>query len=190
MLRKFILGLIIFLIASPCNSNAQHSTKGSLSIAFSHYVDDRPLNLYSNVYTNNLGQTFTVNNFKYYISNIHLQKKDGTEFISPDYFLINEDEESSKNIILNNIPDGEYTSISFIVGVDSAHNCSGAQSGALDPANGMFWAWNTGYIFLKLEGKSKFSGGPGGIFEYHIGGYKSSANSIRTISLKFTAPVK
>jgi hypothetical protein len=186
---QLIFGLAIVLIASPCKSNAQQSSKGMLSIAFNHYADSVLLNLDSTIYKNNLGQTFTVTNFKYYIGTIHLQKADGKEYISPDYFLINEEDEKSKKIILSTIPNGEYTSVSFIVGVDSIHNCSGAQAGALDPANAMFWAWNSGYIFLKLEGKSSSSTVPGKIFEYHIGGYKSPANCIRTIQLKFDPPL-
>ena len=65
-----------------------------------------------------------------------------------------------------------------------------AQTDALDPVNAMFWAWNTGYIFLKLEGRSSFSKLPGNIFEYHIGGYKSPSNCIRTISLNFERPLQ
>ena len=53
----------------------------------------------------------------------------------------------------------------------------------------MFWTWNTGYIFLKLEGKSAASSATGKIFEYHIGGYKQPSNCIRTVNLKFETPL-
>ena len=53
----------------------------------------------------------------------------------------------------------------------------------------MFWTWNSGYIFLKLDGKSPASSAPGHIFEYHIGGYKKPANCIRHISIHFTEPL-
>ena len=62
----------------------------------------------------------------------------------------------------------------------------GVQSGALDPVNGMFWAWNTGYIFLKLEGNSSYSKSPAGIFEFHIGGYKQPSNAIRKVDLNLS----
>ncbi len=188
--RGYLLfGVLLYFLTSPSHSNAQHSSKGMLSITFFHYVDSLVLNLDSTTYKNSFGQAYTVSNFKYYISNIHLKQADGTEYISHDYFLINEEEEKSKKIVLTHIPKGNYTSISYMIGVDSLHNCSGAQSGALDETNGMFWAWNTGYIFLKLEGKSSFSKSPGNIFEYHIGGYKSPANSIRTVLLKLEQPL-
>ncbi|CAN5402794.1 hypothetical protein BH10BAC1_BH10BAC1_01990 [soil metagenome] len=188
MLRKIIFGILVLLIASPCDTNAQRS-KGSLSIGFNHYVDNQVLKLDSANYLNALGQSFTVSNFKYYIGNIHLTRKDGKDSISTDYFLINEDEALSKKIMLSGIPPGEYTSINFIIGVDSSHNCSGAQSGALDPVKAMFWTWNTGYIFMKLEGKSSASSAIGKIFEYHIGGYKYPSNCIRIINLKFETPL-
>ncbi|MCW3070546.1 MAG: hypothetical protein JWO44_436 [Bacteroidetes bacterium] len=156
-----------------------------LSIAFKHLMDGQVLQLDSAVYKNAMGQPFTVSNFKYYISNIQLVKADGKEIAVPGYFLINEDEEASKQLMFNSIPAGEYVSLHFIIGVDSLHNCSGAQSGALDPAKGMFWAWNSGYIFLKLEGKAAASASPGKIFEYHIGGYKAPANCIRKVNLRF-----
>jgi hypothetical protein len=186
----FFSGLIILFLVLSVNVNAQQSGKGMLSIAFNHYVNEALLKLDSTVYKNELGQTYTISNFKYYISNFNLTLKNGKTIDLPGYFLINEEEESSKKILLNSIPAGEYSSISFIVGVDSLHNCSGAQSDALDPVNAMFWAWNTGYIFLKLEGKSSFSTSPGKIIEYHVGGYKVPSNCIRTIAMKFDMPLK
>jgi hypothetical protein len=69
--------------------------------------------------------------------------------------------------------------------VDSLHNCSGAQSGDLDPVKGMFWTWNSGYIFFKLEGKSPASHSPGNIFEFHVGGYRKPNNNLRGVELKF-----
>lgn len=186
---KIISGLIL-LLALPLSSGAQHSSKGMLSIAFNHYVGDKPLNLDSTLYTNELKQKYSITKFKYYIGNIKLLKADGKEFNVPGYFLIDEERDESKKILLASIPDGTYTEIRFIVGVDSLHNCNGAQSGALDPANGMYWAWNTGYIFLKLEGKSSSSTSPGGIFEYHIGGYKQASNCIRTVDLQPAQPFR
>lgn len=156
-----------------------------LVIQFENYVGNDVLKLDSAVYKNELGQAYTISKLKYYISNIHLKNRNGKDYISPDYFLVNEDEKKSKQLLLSSFPVGEYVSISFMLGVDSLHNCSGAQSGALDPVNGMFWAWNTGYVFLKLEGNSAFSKSTGNIFEYHIGGYQSPHNCIRNINLSF-----
>lgn len=162
---------------------------GQLSISFNHFVGNEILKLDSIKYKNELGQVFTVSNFKYYISNLHFKNENGKEFKINESFLINEDEEKTKQILIKNLPDGNYTSLDFIIGVDSLHNCSGAQSGALDPINAMFWAWNTGYIFLKLEGWSSASKSPGNFFEYHIGGYKLPSNCIRKVKLDLSKNV-
>ena len=164
--------------------------KEKLTVIFDHYVGDRLLQFDSVNYKNELGQAYIVTKFKYYIGNIRLKKRNGGTVAFKDYYLINEEEEGSKKIVLEKLPGEEYTGIEFIIGVDSLHNCSGAQSGALDPVNGMFWTWNSGYIFLKLEGKSAASKSPGHVFEYHIGGYKQPANCIRKISLHFSKPMQ
>lgn len=162
-----------------------------LTIQFHHYVGEKLLALDDSTYANAFNQNYTITKLNYYIGRIRLTKKDGKEFFLDDYFFISEDEEkqASKTISIDKIPAGEYTSISFLIGVDSVHNCSGAQSGALDPINAMFWTWNTGYIFLKLEGKSKASTLPGNTLEYHIGGYKEPSNCIRTVNLTLETPL-
>jgi hypothetical protein len=155
---------------------------GYLELDFSNYVGNKLLMLDSS-YKNELGQDFTVTNFKYYVGNFRMTASNGKVYTADRYFLVRADDPKSRRFALTTIPDGDYTSIEFILGVDSADNCSGAQSGALDPVNAMFWTWNTGYVFLKLEGKSSFSKSPGHIFEYHIGGYKQPNNCIRKIRL-------
>jgi len=188
---KDVLLIILVTVFSIGYSFAQNKEKKGvpLAIHFEHYVGDEVLQLDSGNYTNKLGQDFTVTKFNYYISTIQLTRTNGEIYISDQHFLIKEEDSNSKMIELFKIPPGAYTSIQFTIGVDSLANCSGIQSGALDPINGMFWTWNTGYIFLKLEGKSMASNAPNGILEYHIGGFKSPSNCIRTVNLAFTSPL-
>ncbi len=158
-----------------------------LTITIKHVVGANELKLDSVNYKNNSGQDFTVSKFKYYISNLHLKSATSKDVFVNETFLIDEDEPQSKKIALKNVPMDNYSTLEFIIGVDSLHNCSGAQSGALDPVNAMYWAWNTGYIFLKLEGTSKFSKSPGNFFEYHIGGFQQPNNNIRKVTLKLNS---
>ncbi len=162
---------------------------GKLVININHYVDDQVMSLDTVNYVNNLGQSFSITKFKYYIGNLSLTRSDGSIYHQDEYYLINEEEPQTKQIVLSGIPAGVYTKMSFIIGVDSIHNCTGLQEGALDPINAMFWTWNTGYIFLKLEGKAQVSRSSGRIFEYHIGGFRQPANSIRTIQLVMNKPL-
>src|SRR5579863_4904032 len=78
--------------------------KGKLTIRIQNYVGKEILHLDTANYTNAIGQSYTVSMFKYYIGQITLKKTDGTEYKSDQYFLVNEEDENSKYIILNNIP--------------------------------------------------------------------------------------
>lgn len=63
------------------------------------------------------------------------------------------------------------TFVKFGIGIDSVINTSGAFGGDLDPTNGMYWSWQSGYINVKLEGK--IIAPKPQKFEYHLGGYAS-----------------
>lgn len=130
------------------------------------------------------GDTITFDFLNYYLSNIKLQRADGSEWVQPEsYHLIRLSSGSLANLLLQNVPEGDYTAITFTIGVDSLRNVSGLQEGALAPSNGMFWSWNTGYIFVKAEGTSPQA--PNGSFKYHLGGFSGANNAIRTTTLHF-----
>lgn len=131
------------------------------------------------------GETFTVTNFKYYVSNIALIDSLGNAHPVPDsYFLVDQDKPETKALHVN-VDGSVFRGLRFLVGVDSIRNVSGAQTGALDPALGMFWTWNSGYIMAKLEGTSPLSLLPEKRFEYHIGGYAGTDKALRTVFLPF-----
>jgi hypothetical protein len=105
--------------------------------------------------------------------------------LAETYFLIDEANASSKKISIT-IPAGSVKELRFWIGVDSARNVSGVQSGALDPANAMFWTWNSGYIFAKMEGRSLVSPAPLQAVTYHIGGFRTGQNALRQVSIPFS----
>ncbi len=137
-------------------------------------------------YTNSSGESFNVTRLKYYISKVQFYKVDALIYEMPEsYFLVDESNQASTKLEIPNVPAGDYTSVRFTIGVDSARNVSGAQTGALDPANGMFWTWSSGYIFFKLEGTSPASTQAGNSYIYHIGGYHSTNNANREVEVDF-----
>jgi hypothetical protein len=77
--------------------------------------------------------------------------------------------------------DGAHTNstFQFAIGIDSVSTMQTQFSGALDPSLGMYWAWNTGYIHFKLEGKSNLSKERNNEFQLHIGGYSLRNNTQR-----------
>ena len=65
-----------------------------------------------------------------------------------------------------------FTDKKLLIGMDSLANTSGKLDGAFDPLLGMYWAWNTGYIQLKMTGSYHRQGAKES-FDYHIGGYRA-----------------
>lgn len=157
--------------------------QNSFQIQFNHLVGNQPLVLGNTKYTNMYGEKFTVSKFNYYISNIRLKKANGSWWKQPNsYYLVQSNKPASQSITISNVPKGVYQEISFLIGVDEQRNTSGAQEGALDPANDMFWSWNTGYVFLKLEGKvmvSKDGKITAKKFLFHSGGFNFKRNNIK-----------
>ncbi len=125
-----------------------------------------------------LNEKMTFTTFRYYISNLKLKAKDGSWYTMPEsYFIVDTDPSADSKVAIPNVPGGEYTDVEITFGVDSTRSTSGAQSGALDPAKGMFWSWNTGYIMLKAEGNAPTASD--GTFAFHLGGYKGE-NKVQT----------
>lgn len=137
-------------------------------------------------YINSSGESFTVSAFKFYVSNVRLYNGGTLVYTMPEsYFLVDEAAQASTQLHLLDVPAGSYTSVRFNIGIDSARNVSGAQTGALDPAHNMFWTWSTGYIFFKIEGKSPASPQADSSFIYHIGGFQNgnNTNAIREVNI-------
>jgi hypothetical protein len=178
--------VLLCLLVAACKkeNSAEGAARGDLILYFNHVVNDQILN-FGDDYTTDQGEPYTVSSFKYYIHDIKLlNDKNETVSLSADYFLVDEENSGSKRITLK-VPENKYKSISWLLGVDSARNVSGAQTGALDPVNGMFWTWNSGYVMAKLEGHSPVSTLSGQIFTYHVGGYKTPHITFREITLPF-----
>jgi len=115
--------------------------------------------------------------FKYYISNIKLLNENGNWWSHPEsYFLVDFDDQSTLTLTLEDVPTAKYLEMSYVLGVDSLRNVSGAQTGALSTVHGMFWTWSTGYIMVKAEGTSPNSSG--GSFSYHLGGFQGVHNIV------------
>jgi hypothetical protein len=161
---------------------------GTVNITFSNHAGSENLALNSGNYVNTNGDNFTVSKFKYYISNVVLKNADGTVFREKEsYHLVDQSKGNNYIITLDSVPEGTYNGINFVLGVDSARNTSGAQTGALDPAFGMFWSWNQGYIFLMMEGNSPNSTAFNNLLIYHLGGFTVPYNCIRNVNPSFGA---
>lgn len=166
------------LFVASCTPDEPKAETGTVTLEFEHIFDGDAFAL-GNDYTTSNGDIITPSTFRYYVSNIVLLNDDGssTYEVPNSYSIVDIDVEESLELDITDVPNGEYSKVNFILGVDSTANVSGAQEGALDQANGLFWSWNNGYIFLKLEGRTSNSTD----ITYHIGGFRWNANNIKTI---------
>ena len=88
---------------------------------------------------------------------------------SVSYRLIDFKNSNSLNFSVNT--NSNYASyVRLTLGVDSITNAAGIHCCALDPANGMYWSWQSGYIQFKLEGKEK----EGPTLNLHLGGFSNA----------------
>ncbi len=148
-------------------------TGSAICIDFNHVVGSSAL-IADDVrrYMNLNGDSFSVETYKYYISNISFTDNLGNTWYEPEsYHLVDVGDTNSLKVYVDSMPAGTYLSMNFMVGVDSARNVSGAQTGALDPANGMFWTWSSGYIMSKFEGHSPSSTSGFNLVVFHIAGF-------------------
>ncbi|MEM4326477.1 MAG: hypothetical protein QXU40_04180 [Candidatus Pacearchaeota archaeon] len=208
-----IIVIILGLSITACKKKDDHNhdtpapqLPGEAEIHLENRVGN--LRFYFNEpYVTENGDTIQFTMFNYYVSNFQFIKEDGSLYTVPKdscYFLVKGDDSESQELHFHNIPAGKYKGVKFIIGVDSLMSASPIEvrekvrGGVLDPATGaqgMYWSWNTGYIFVKAEGK--FKPHPDSAqkdFKYHIGlfgGYSSpTINNIKTVELMFNQNVE
>jgi hypothetical protein len=158
---KLSIILLFFTFVFSC-SNDDNATEltgnGTVRIEFDNSVAGDDLLLGTSSYTNSQNETLTINRLNYIVGNFRLTDKNGTVFTYPKdegYFIVNE-ETGNTEVVLNNVPAGKYTSLTFGIGVDQEKYLQGAegQGNLLTEAENtnMMWSWQAGYKFLNFEG--------------------------------------
>jgi hypothetical protein len=112
---------------------------------------------------------------RFYVSEIQLIDSLGAAHPLPGLYLVNALDSATEargyaTIITPAIP-GSYRGVRFSIGVpfDLNHRDAAAQTAPLGTASGMFWSWNSGYIFNRTEGTVDSAGAQKSI-AYHVGG--------------------
>lgn len=197
----YILFIALAVTNLSCSDKNETATdSGPITLEFDNVVGtaNLQLNTDNTPYTNSKGESYKVTWLTYHVNNVKVKREDGTMFEDHGYYLVDEMDATSQEITLQNVPAGNYTEVTFTIGVDANKISQGAQTGVLDPAKGLFWSWNSGYIGLAIEGISPASSEEDHVFQYHVGGYKTDAvsnqvNNVRTVTLSFNgeaAPVR
>ncbi len=174
---SFLLSILLWGLSLPAFSQ-------ELAISFLPTFNGSPL-------TNNDEEilyqegTFQIETLKFYVSQVELWDDDQLVFKEDNrYHLLNAAIPQTLNFQLNLPHQISFTKIRFQVGIDSLTNVSGAFGGDLDPTNGMYWTWQSGYINFKLEGRAENCPARHQRFQYHIGGYQYPYNTIQSVTLE------
>jgi len=184
---------VVALALTGCRKDADvAAATGALNFTVSHVAGTQPLVLNGPAYATAAGETFTVSTFEYYLSNFRLTRADGSVYAAPNtYFLVNQAKPGSLSFRIQDIPAGSYTALSCLIGIDAPTTGLTDPNtfvGDLNQANGMYWTWNSGHIFLKLEG-SVTSVNPARPLVCHIGGYTDPFNAIVTATPTLPGPL-
>lgn len=150
------------------------------SLNFAFVFGKQPLILEKNYAYKN--DSIKISKFRFYVSDVEfLNKNKVTKQVKKKHHLIDIDNHTT--IQLETGSEFNFDQIQFNIGIDSITNVSGAMGNDLDPTNGMYWAWQSGYINFKLEGKCGVCNTRNNEFQLHIGGYQTPFNSLQKIKL-------
>jgi hypothetical protein len=170
--RNLILVTLLILAfgISACHKDIKTT---SLTIGFTQSVDNKAFHKDSLQYINAAGNQYEVNDLQYFISEIILHKTDGEDVaINADNSIHYVDIDNPGTLNWNigdQIPAGEYTSVSFTFGINEVKNKTGLFLNP--PERDMFWPdpMGGGYHYLKMNGQWVDTLNQPMLFNFHIG---------------------
>jgi len=167
--------LALFMVLGVLNATAQ-------SLRFKPVLEEDDLQLNKDHVLAD-GRSLTIETFKFFVGHTTLFNSGNIVLHDSTYHLIDATDPESLNVLLTTTEKLKFDSISFTLGVDSITSVFGAFGGDLDPTNGMYWTWNSGYINFKMEGTSPVCNTTKNAFNFHLGGYMAPYRSAQVVGL-------
>ena len=137
-----------------CDDCCKFETFGRVNIELKHKVGNTVLKLDTMKFVNPFNRKFEVTKLIYYLSNFVFHRADGSSYRTTNVFYIDAADSTTTKLTFGSVPNGQYTSLSFIFGLDEATN---VDRGLIDttPNNDMRWPQQMGggYHYMKLEGR-------------------------------------
>lgn len=182
-----IIGACVCALFLQSCENQNVDPVGTLNLSLEASVGDLAF-VKNQTYTNAAGFDYTLEGFRFYLSDISLIKDDGGEELVEGtwYFDAGGDWDNAQI----EFPGGSYTGIKFHIGVPADQNLGNPavyESGdALSIRRNMHWSWSIGYKFISIDGLIDSAGVRKGLI-YHTGGdnaYKEMSLTSETFQIE------
>jgi hypothetical protein len=167
-----VFGLLSFMLFIESCGKDEVKSVAPLFV-FKHSINGSELERGIMNYTNLAGNIYEVDELQYFISEITLKTSDGQLIeIKSDSAIHYIDLDIPSSLTWNPkdlIPEGDYTSISFVFGISESKNKTGLFVNP--PERDMFWPdmMGGGYHYMKMNGKWKANGDLITPFNFHLG---------------------
>lgn len=166
--------LTIFLFPACKTDPAEPPEQyGKVRFSFDHFIEGKPIVFDQMNYTNDAGNQYLVNEIQYFISEVMLQRTDGSLVLLDtweDIHYVDTDiDETGLYTFKDDIAPGTFNKVSFTFGIKSAKNES--LMFVNPPESLMFWPelLGGGYHYMKLNGKWLDTLGQVSPFNFHLG---------------------
>jgi hypothetical protein len=163
--KKYNILMVVLLVAlASCeedNSETPPEVETSSTITFNvkaNFAGNEFVR--GNRYNNNSNYTVSIDNLKFYLSNIYAIKQNGDSILLSEVELF--DFEINDTTFTAALPEADYQGIAFCIGVPPSLNSPSNpnflisvydENSALSALNGTYWGWLTGYRFFMFDGR-------------------------------------
>ncbi|MFI5221643.1 MAG: MbnP family protein [Bacteroidia bacterium] len=158
-MKKIYFIILVLFLATSCTRNNTDNPQptvntGNLVIQAGYRFDNSsPILFDSIMYTNAANFKMSISRMQYYLSGFVFYKSDGSTFNANQVAYFDAKDSNFSSVKIGNIPFGDYTGLSFYLGVDPANNISNKLPTTAENIN-MAWPdlMGGGYHFIRLEG--------------------------------------
>lgn len=160
--------LLALLPLAGCGLLDSDASNATIELQLLPRAGGAAIQLDGTTYTNAAGNEFTVEKFEWLLTDLALVRDDGlvVQYDGPFYGTVGDEE--TLELVLEELPEGNYTHLRFHWGVPEHKNATGAFPGEFD---GMLWPepMGGGYHCMRLEGDWVPSGGGSASYAVHTG---------------------
>lgn len=158
---------------APAAALASPLCAANLEITIEPVFNGEPLRLDSLSYDTAARETLSVTRLSYLLSGFALEGDDGRWTEIPETIAWIDATSRRNSVLLENIPPGKFRALRFHIGPDLKANAADVTrfpaTHPLNPnLNGLHWTWQTGYIFMAIEGHYRAGNSASKGYAHHL----------------------